>query len=92
MSSHRMGIDRFNREHASRNNDHSLGMRAGSREGGTGRDTKTAGGSMAVHENTPKSKSPSMGGSSDAKALGRVSAGKIESPRGRNKTERGKRY
>lgn len=84
MSSHRSGIDRFNREQSSRNQDRSLGMRPGGREGGKGKDTATAGGSMKVHQNTPKSKSPSMGGSSDAKAIGRAAGGKIETMRGKN--------
>lgn len=84
MSSHRAGIERFNREQSSRNSDRSMGMRPGSREGGSGKDTATAGGSMKINENTPKSKSPSMGGSSDAKALGRASAGKIETMKGKN--------
>ena len=87
---HKTGVEHYNREQASRNSDHSLGMRPGPRDGGTGKDTATAGGSMKVHQNTPTSKSPSMGGKSDVKALGRASAGKIESPRGKNKTERGK--
>lgn len=81
-------FDRYNREQASRNADKSMGMTKGDRAGGTGPDTATAGGSMAVHENTPKSKSPSMGGNADVKALGRAAAGKVESPRGKNKTER----
>lgn len=85
--SHRSSLDHYNREQASRNNDHALGMRPGQGEG-SAPTTATTGGSMAVHQNTPKSKSPSMGGSSDAKALGRAAAGKIESPRGKNKTER----
>jgi hypothetical protein len=84
MSSHRSGIDHYNREQASRNSDHAMGMRPGDRAGGSGKDTATAGGSMAVHQNTPKSKSPSMGGSADVKALGRASAGKIETMRGKN--------
>lgn len=81
---HREGIERFNREQASRNNDKSTGMRPGDRSGGTGKDTATAGGSMKVNQNTPKSKSPSMGGSSDASALGKAAGGKIETMRGKN--------
>jgi hypothetical protein len=92
MDKHRAGIEHFNKEQASRNQNKSMGMRPGDREGGTGRDTATIAGSMEVHENTPKSKSPSMGGSSDAKALGRAAAGAIESPRGKNKTESGKKF
>jgi hypothetical protein len=48
-----------------------------------GKSTATAGGSMAFKQNTPKSKSPGMGGSSDVKALGRASGGKIETSPGR---------
>lgn len=73
---------------ASRGSTKGMGMHPGPRSGGTGKDTATVAGSMAVHQNTPKSKSPSMGGSSDAKALGRAAAGRIESPRGKNKTEK----
>ena len=80
--SHRAGIESFNREQASRNNDHAMGMRGGDRSGGTGRDTATVGGSMKVNDPGPKGKSPSMGGSSDSKALGKASAGKIETMSG----------
>ena len=74
----------INREQASRNNDRSIGMRGGDRSGGTGRDTNTVAGSMKVNDPGPKGKSPSMGGSSDAKALGKASAGKIETMSGKN--------
>ncbi len=80
MSSHREGIDKFNREQASRNNDHAKGIRMG-QGGGHGKDTNTVAGSMKVNDPGPKGKSPSMGGSSDVKALGRASAGKIETSR-----------
>lgn len=77
-------VSHYNREQASRNSDHKMGMRPGDRSGGKGKDTATAGGSMSFKQNTPKSKSPSMGGSADVKALGRASAGKIETMRGKN--------
>lgn len=82
--SHRSILDSYNREQASRNNDRALGMRDGQRGGGTGRDTNTIAGSMKVNDPGPKGKSPSMGGSSDAKALGKASAGKIETMSGKN--------
>lgn len=84
MASKLNSLDSINREQSSRNNDRSSGMRPGDRAGGSGRDTATAGGSMAVHQDTPKTKSRSMGGSSDAKALGRAASGKIETMRGKN--------
>lgn len=82
--SHRSGLDHYNREQASRNTDRSMGMRPGDSAGGSGPTTANTGGSMKVNQNTPKSKSPSMGGSSDAKALGKAAAGKIETMRGKN--------
>lgn len=82
-----MTLGQINREQASRNNDKSMGLKAG--EGSNdGPTTANTGGSMKVNDPGPKGKSPSMGGSSDVKALGRASAGKIESPRGKNKTEK----
>lgn len=76
--------EHLNSEQASRNNDHKLGMRPGDREGGSGKDTATVAGSMKVNDPGPKGKSPSMGGSSDAKALGKASDGKIETMKGKN--------
>ena len=73
MSSHRSGIDRFNREHASRN--------AGAAGAGM---SHPVGGSAKFTQPARTAKSPSMGGSSDAKALGRVAKGKIETMRGKN--------
>lgn len=77
-------VSHYNREQAARNNDRGLGMRSGSRSGGTGKDTATVGGSMKVHHTARSSKSPSMGGSSDAKKLGKVAGGKIETMKGKN--------
>lgn len=82
--SHRSSLDHYNREQASRNNDHSMGMRPGDRAGGKGKDTATAGGSMKVNQTSRTQKSPSMGGKSDAKALGKAAGGKIETMRGKN--------
>jgi hypothetical protein len=50
----------------------------------SGPSTQSCAGSMKFKENTPKSKSPSMGGSSDVKALGRASGGRIETMKGKN--------
>lgn len=55
-----------------------------SKVSGGGRTTANTGGSMSFTQNTPKSKSPSMGGASDAKALGRAAGGKIETMKGKN--------
>lgn len=77
-------LDHYNREQAARNNDHAMGMRMGDRAGGKGKDTATVGGSMKVNQTSRSQKSPSMGGKSDAKALGRASAGKIETMKGKN--------
>lgn len=49
-----------------------------------GPTTANTGGSMTVKQDTPKTKSRGMGGSSDVKALGRASGGKIETMRGKN--------
>ncbi len=49
-----------------------------------GPTTANTGGSMKFTQNTPKSKSPSMGGKSDVKALGRAAGGKIETMKGKN--------
>lgn len=78
MDNHRSGLDSINREQNSRNNDRSLGMRQGKSGGGSGPSTANTGGSMAVHKNKDIS-----GGSGDVKALGRASAGKIETGRGK---------
>ena len=60
---------------------HQTGGSYGIKEGG--RTTGNTGGSMSFSEDTPKTKSKSMGGSSDAKALGRAAAGSIETKRGK---------
>lgn len=84
MSSHRAGIERFNREQSSRNTDKGMGLKGGDRGGGTGKDTATVAGSMKVNQTSRSQKSPSMGGSSDVKALGKASGGKIETMKGKN--------
>lgn len=74
MSKHRSSIDHMNRSGGASAMKSGSGMRSGG----------SAGGSMGFKENTPQSKSPSMGGSSDSKALGRAARGKIETMRGKN--------
>lgn len=80
---HRSSIEYFNREQASRNSDRGMSMRPGE-GGGSGPTTSNTGGSMKVNDPGPKGKGAGMGGSSDAKALGKASAGKIETMRGTN--------
>jgi len=58
------------------------GAVAGLRSGG--RTTANTGGSMSVHQDTPKAKKTYQGGSSDVKALGKAAGGKIETMRGKN--------
>lgn len=82
---HIKSIEHVNREHARRN--HREGgnrMIHGESEGGHGRSTTSVAGSNKVHEDTPHTKSRSMGGSSDAKALGRVSGGRPDTAKGKN--------
>lgn len=54
------------------------GLRSG------GPTTANTGGSMAFKQDTPKKHVTYQGGSSDVKALGRASDGKIETMRGKN--------
>lgn len=56
----------------------SQGLRSG------GPTTANTGGSMSFKKDTPKKHTNYQGGSSDVKALGRASGGKIETMRGKN--------
>lgn len=46
--------------------------------------TQPAGGSSAIHDPGPKGKGKGMGGASDTKALGRLSAGRPDTAKGKN--------
>jgi hypothetical protein len=57
------------------------GAIAGLRSGG--KTTANTGGGMSMSQDTPKKKTNYQGGSSDVKALGKASGGKIETMRGK---------